>query len=115
MNLWRVPLDEQSGRVMGPPESLTMPSPHAQQVAFSRDGRRAAYVSQVSSTNVFKVGFNPYKEVITGQPVAVTQGFRHASEPNLSPDGEWFVYSSQGESRKTSMSSGRTAWSRPAS
>ena len=100
MNLWRVPLDEQTGLVTGPPESLTTPSPHAQQVAFSRDGRRAAYVSQVSSTNVFKVGFNPYKEVITGQPVAVTQGFRHASEPNLSPDGKWFVYSSQGEKQE---------------
>ncbi len=100
MNLWRVPLEEQTGRVTGTPEALTTPSSYAQQVAFSRDGRRAVYVNQVSSTNIFKVEFNPYKEQITGQPSAVTQGFRHASEPNLSPDGEWFAYSSQGEKQE---------------
>lgn len=100
MNLWRIPLEEHTGRVTGPPEALTTPSFYAQQVTFSRDGRRAAYVNQVSSTNIFKVGFNPYKEAITGQPVAVTQGFRHATAPDLSPDGEWFVYSSQGEKQE---------------
>ncbi|HEX8291014.1 MAG TPA: protein kinase, partial [Pyrinomonadaceae bacterium] len=100
MNLWRVPFAEQAGRATGPPEPLTTPSSYAQHVAFSRDGRRAAYVNQVSRTNIFKVDFNPYKETVTGQPVAVTQGLRHASEPNLSPDGEWFVYSSQGEKQE---------------
>ncbi|MET0648951.1 MAG: hypothetical protein ABW208_20265, partial [Pyrinomonadaceae bacterium] len=100
MNLWRVPFEEQSGRATGPPEPLSAPSPYAQQVAFSRDGRRAAYVNQLSRTNIFKVEFNPYKESIKGEPVAVTQGFKHASEPNLSPDGEWFVYSSQGEKQE---------------
>jgi serine/threonine protein kinase/Tol biopolymer transport system component len=100
MNLWRVPLEEQTGRATGAPEPLNTPSSYAYQLAFSRDGRRAAYVNQVSSTNIFKVGFNPYKETITGQPVAVTQGSRHASAPNLSPDGELFVYSSQGEKQE---------------
>jgi Tol biopolymer transport system component len=100
MNIWRVPLEEQTGRVTGPPEPLTTPSSYAQQVAFSRDGRRAAYVNQVSSTNIFRVEFNPYKEQITGQPIAVTQGSRHAGAPNLSPDGQWFVYSSQGEKQE---------------
>jgi serine/threonine protein kinase/Tol biopolymer transport system component len=100
MNLWRVPLEEQTGKATGLPEPLNTPSSYAHQLAFSRDGRRAAYVNQVSSTNIFKVGFNPYKETITGQPVAVTQGSRHASAPNLSPDGELFVYSSQGEKQE---------------
>jgi Tol biopolymer transport system component len=100
MNLWRVPFDEQAGRATGPPEPLGAPSSYAQQVAFSRDGRRAAYVNQVSRTSIFKVEFNPYKETIKGEPVAVTQGLRHTSDPNLSPDGEWFVYTSQGEKQE---------------
>ena len=100
MNLWRVPVEEQSGRVTGPPEPLTTPSTYAQHVAFSRDGRRAAYVSLVSSTNIMKVAFNPYKEALAGQPVAVTRGSGHASTPNLSPDGEWIVYSSMGEKQE---------------
>ncbi|HEX8474887.1 MAG TPA: protein kinase [Pyrinomonadaceae bacterium] len=100
MNLWRVPLEEQTGRVTGAPEPLTTPSAYAQHVAFSRDGRRAAYASLVSSTNISKVAFNPYKETLAGQPVAVTRGTRHASTPNLSPDGEWIVYSSMGEKQE---------------
>jgi Tol biopolymer transport system component len=97
MNLWRVPVEERTGRVTGQPEPLTAPSPYAQQVAFSRDGRRAAYVNQVSSTNIYTAAFSPYKEALTGPPVAVTRGFRHAAAPDLSPDGGRFVYSSQGE------------------
>jgi Tol biopolymer transport system component/predicted Ser/Thr protein kinase len=100
MNLWRIPIDEQTGRVTGASEPLTAPSTYAQHVAFSRDGRRAAYVNQVRSTNIYTVPFSPYKEEFTGSPAAVTQGFRHAAAPDLSPDGEWFVYSSQGEKQE---------------
>ena len=97
MNLWRVAIEEKTGIVKGPPESLTTPSPYAKHLSFSRDGRRAVYVSQVSSKNILKADFNPDMAALTGRPVAVTQSSKHASQPNLSPDGEWFVYSTQGE------------------
>ncbi|MGH9967277.1 MAG: TolB family protein [Pyrinomonadaceae bacterium] len=100
MNLWRVPIEEGTGKVTGPPESLTTPSPYAQHLSFSRDGRRAAYVSQVSSKNILKANFNPDLAAPKGRPVAITQGFKHTSQPNLSPDGEWFVYSTQGEKQE---------------
>jgi Tol biopolymer transport system component len=100
MNLWRIPIDEQTGRATGPPEPFTTPSPFGQQIAFSRDGRRAVYVNQVSSTNIQTVAFNPYKETTTAAPIAITQGFKHANGPDLSPDGEWFVYSSLGEKQE---------------
>ena len=100
MNLWRVPIEEGTGIVTGPPESLTTPSPYAQHLSFSRDGRRAVYVSLVSSKSILKDDFNPNKEVLSGRPAAVTQGFKHTSQPNLSPDGEWFVYSTQGEKQE---------------
>ncbi|HEV2663452.1 MAG TPA: hypothetical protein VG324_00990, partial [Blastocatellia bacterium] len=97
MNLWRMPIEEKTGRVTGPPESFTTPSPYAQHLSFSRDGQRAVYVSQVSSKNILKADFNPDVAELTGQPVAITKGFKHTSQPNLSPDAEWFVYSTQGE------------------
>ena len=100
MNLWRVRVEEATGRVTGQPEPVTTPSTYAQHVSFSRDGRRAAYVNLVSSTNIYKVAFNPYKEQRTGEPVAVTQGFKHTTSPDLSPDGEWFVYGAQGEKQE---------------
>jgi len=99
MNLWRVAIEEKTGIVTGPPESLTTPSPYAEHLSFSRDGRRAVYVSQVSSKNILKAVFNPDQAVI-GEPVAITQGFKHTAQPNLSPDGEWFVYSTQGEQQE---------------
>ena len=100
MNLWRVPIEERTGKVTGAPESLTTPSPYAQHLSFSRDGRRAVYVSQVGSKNILKAGFNPDLAELTGQPVAITQGFKYTSQPNLSPDGEWYVYSTQGEKQE---------------
>lgn len=100
MNLWRVPIEEGTGKVTGLPESLTTPSPYAQHLSFSRDGRRAVYVSQVSSKNILKADFNPDTGELTGRSVAITQGFKHTSQPNLSPDGEWFVYSTQGEKQE---------------
>jgi Tol biopolymer transport system component len=100
MNLWRVRIEERSGSVKGSPESITTPSPFAQHLSFSRDGRRAVYVSQVSSRNILKAEFNPDTATLTAQPIAVTKGFKHTSQPNLSPDGEWFVYSTQGDKQE---------------
>ena len=45
MNLWRVPIDEKSGNVLGSPEAVTTPAPHIGHLCFSRDGQHLAYVS----------------------------------------------------------------------
>ncbi|HEY3027358.1 MAG TPA: protein kinase [Pyrinomonadaceae bacterium] len=100
MNLWRVPIEESTGKVTGPPEALTTPSPYAQHLSFSHDGRRAVYVSLVSSKNILKANFNPDSAMLATEPVAVTQGSKHTAQPNLSPDGEWFVYSTQGDKQE---------------
>lgn len=100
MNLWRVAIEEKTGIVTGPPESLTTPSPYAEHLSFSHDGRRAVYVSQVSSKHILKADFNPDTAVLMAEPVAVTEGSKHTAQPNLSPDGEWFVYSTQGDKQE---------------
>jgi Tol biopolymer transport system component len=97
MNLWRVPIEEKTGTVTGSPESITTPSPYAQHLSLARDGRRGVYVSSVSSKNILKADFNADTAVLTGTSKTVTEGFKHTSQPDLSPDGEWFVYSSQGD------------------
>jgi Tol biopolymer transport system component len=100
MNLWRVPIEEPTGKVTGPPESLTTPAPYAEHLSFSRDGRRAVYVSELSSKHILKANFNPDSAVLTTAPVAVTEGSKHTAQPNLSPDGQWFVYSTQGDKQE---------------
>ena len=43
MSLWRVPIDEASGRLLGEPEPVTTPSTWSGHLSFSRDGTRLAF------------------------------------------------------------------------
>jgi Tol biopolymer transport system component len=94
MNLWRVPIDERSGKVLGEMEPVTTPSTYAAHISFSRTGRQMAYVQRNYSANVYRVGFDPERET-AGQPMPVTQGSRRASSPSPSPDGEWIAFHDQ--------------------
>jgi len=95
MNLWRVPIEEQTGKVLGSPEAVTTPSPYISHLSFSRDGHRMVYVNMVRSGNLRRVAFDPVKETVVGQPVLITEGSRLALVPDLSPDGEWLTFDTQ--------------------
>ena len=94
MNLWRVRIDERSGKVQGQPEPVTTPSQYSEHISFSRDGHRVVYVQAVTSSNIQRVGFDPVGEKVVGQPEWITQGSRRWFGPNVSPDGEWLAFSS---------------------
>ena len=76
MNLWRVPVDEASGTVLGQPQPVTTPSPYSGYLSISRDGRRIAYAHVTTAENLFKIGFDPSREATAGQPTAITHGTR---------------------------------------
>jgi Tol biopolymer transport system component len=97
MNLWRVRIDEQSGRVLGRPEAITTPSSSSGPISISRDGRRIAYAQQFSPANIQKVRFDPVTESIVSQPQWITQGSRQARNPDLSADGEWLAFHDEGK------------------
>jgi Tol biopolymer transport system component len=96
MNLWRIPIEEKSGKVLGPPQPITTPSTDAAHISFSRDGRHLAYVQRTSTANLHKVGFDPATGKVVGQPTAVTQGSRQVIQPYPSPDGQWLAFASAG-------------------
>ena len=93
MNLWRVPINEPSGKVLGQPEPVTTPSPYSGQINISRDGRRLIYVQQAISRNIESIGFDPSTEKVVGERVAVTKGY----VADLSPDGKSLVFYSLGQ------------------
>lgn len=96
MNLWRVPIDEPSGKVLGPLEPVTTPSPYSGHINISRDGRRLVYVQQAISHNIESIAFDPSTERVTGERVAVTKG----SAADLSPDGKSLVFCTFGQQQE---------------
>jgi len=96
MNLWRVPINEHSGAMLGPPEPMTTPASDGSQISVSRDGRRIAYTLQVFTSNLQKATFDPVAEKVTDKPVEITQGSKQAVRPDLSPDGQWIAFGSWG-------------------
>jgi len=97
MNLWRVPIEEQTGKVLGPFEAVTTPSTHISHLSFSRDGRRMLYAHVVSGGNVKRIEFDPVGEKVPGQPLGITQGSRRTFSTDLAPDGEWLAFDTQGD------------------
>ena len=61
MNVWRVRIEEQSGKVLSSPEPVTLPSSSAQHICLSRDGQKMAYVAEAHQGQIQKLEFNPSK------------------------------------------------------
>lgn len=94
MNLWRVAIDEESGEVLGEPQAITTgASATRQQISFSRDGHRIAYVERIVAENIQKAAFDPVTGTSERQLTSVTQGSEPATAPNVSPDGQWIAFS----------------------
>ncbi len=92
MQLWRVAIDEQTGRTLAEPELVPTPSAFSQHLSLSRDGNRLAFVNVSLKRNLYRVEIDPRREKVIGQPEAKTQGARQGMDLDLSPDGERLVY-----------------------
>jgi len=74
MNLWRVPIDESSGKTLGPPQAVTTGvSAWSMELSLSKDGKKIVYASSDARANVQKVGFDPGKGTALGEPVWVSR------------------------------------------
>jgi Tol biopolymer transport system component len=93
MNLWRVAIDERSGRVLGAPEAVTTPATFAHHASFAREGGRLAYVSTSQEQELQRVAFDPRAGRVSGEPLPIARDLRRMSLPAVSPDGEWVVVS----------------------
>lgn len=91
LNFWRVAIDERTGVVSGVPEPVVTPSNFSRHIAFSRDGRRMAYVQTRNTSNIQGVNFDSATLKPVGDPFWITKGDREISRAELSPDGTRFV------------------------
>ncbi|HVT15514.1 MAG TPA: protein kinase [Thermoanaerobaculia bacterium] len=91
MNLWRVAIDEATGKALGEPEPLSTPAQWSGLLSLSRDGRRILYATRSGKSNLEKVAFEPAAGQALGTPQALTQGSRHVHSCDASPDGQWIA------------------------
>jgi eukaryotic-like serine/threonine-protein kinase len=91
MNLWRVAIDERSGRVSGTPQPITTSSEWSALPSFSRDGHRLIYATDSSRSFVELVPFNPETAQVDGSPVLAYQGARAILSCDVSPNGAWLA------------------------
>jgi len=96
ISLWRIPLDEATGRVLGPPEALTTPSPDSRHPSVSADGRLVAYASFGETASIQTIAWDPLAATVTGRPSTVVGGTRYLHHVSVSPDGRWLAYYSRG-------------------
>jgi Tol biopolymer transport system component len=91
MNLWRVAVDERSGKVLGAPQPVTTPSEWSALPSLSRDGRLLIYATNDSRSLVEEVPFDPERGRAAGPQALVFQGARSVRSCDISPDGDWLV------------------------
>jgi Tol biopolymer transport system component len=91
MNLWRVPIDEASGKTLAEPEPISTPAAYLAHPSLSADGKRIAYTSVLITANIQQLTLDT-SIATKADPAWVTSGSRLWSNPDPSPDGEWVVF-----------------------
>jgi Tol biopolymer transport system component len=100
MNLWRVEVDESSGRVVGAPEPVTAGvQASAALPTFSRDGSKLAFRSRVASVNPVAIPFDPVS-LRAGVPTLLDTRNNVRVPSSVSPDGRQVAFFSIGEQQE---------------
>jgi Tol biopolymer transport system component len=93
MAIWRVRVDERSGKTLGDPQAVTAGSlAEPGFFTFSRDGRRLVYHDVLAQTRIGGYAFDPDRLEMASSRTAVAEGSRRFVEMDVSADGEWIVY-----------------------
>ncbi len=92
MNLWRVRIDEGSGRPLADPEAVTTPATSLAHISIAAGGTRIAYTSVDVTTNIQQARFDPVRGALVGEPIWLTTGSRRWANPDPSPDGRRVVF-----------------------
>jgi Tol biopolymer transport system component len=96
MNLWRVSIDERSGKPLGPPEPLSLPAREILQSSISADGRHIAFRVVEDDFSIERVTFDPAAEKVVSDPVSLARATSPFLGSAISPDGKTLVYGSFG-------------------
>ena len=100
MNLWRIAVDESSGKVLGVPEIVTAGvQASAALPSFSKNGGRLAFRSRIGSINPVAIPFDP-ASLRAGVPSLLDTRNNMRVPSSVSPDGKQIAFFSIGESQE---------------
>ncbi len=92
LNLWRLPIDQSSGEVLGEPQPVTTPAMASGFWSLSSDGGRILYAANESKANLERFSFDPASLRVVGRETAVTRGSHSIRSCDVSPDGRWVAF-----------------------
>ncbi len=96
MNLWRIPIDAETGGAVGVPLPVTVPASSLNGFSLTKDGR-VVFASAALRTTLMRLDFDAEREAVTGTAVLV-ESPRIYRYPDWSHDGETLVFSTFGPS-----------------
>jgi serine/threonine protein kinase len=95
-NLWRVRIDEESGKTRGAVEPVTLPAPFPAHFTVSRDGSRMLYAALQQKDTLRLAGFDAVAGVVTSAPRPVLDGTFLIFSSAVSPDGRFVAMTNRG-------------------
>ena len=96
LNLWRVAIDERTGKTRGLPEPITLPASWSGHYSISRDGSRILYRILTSTDTVYRVSFDPETGKVGGQAASIPGTSLAVTNPDVSHDGQWIAFATVG-------------------
>ena len=81
LNIWRVPIDEETGRTLGPAEPIMAPTSRVVHMSIDGSGTRLAYMASAITSSVYRAAFDPQKGALSGEPVKLPAMMRSRSLP----------------------------------
>jgi Tol biopolymer transport system component/tRNA A-37 threonylcarbamoyl transferase component Bud32 len=96
MAIWRVPMDERTGRARGSPEQITRGGvAEPGMFSFSADGTRLVYQELFGQARIESASFNAQTLDVGAARQPIVQGSRRLQDLDVSRDGEWLAYRSE--------------------
>jgi len=100
MGLWRLPMNESTGRQTGEPEAVSVNvEATMDQPSLSSDGTTVLFRSRLRSVNPTALPFDPIAER-AGSPRPLTSRTGILNPNSVSPDGQWLALTNQGDIRE---------------